>query len=208
MTFSQRGRAIASKILECRAMTEREMLERYVTTNDPDAFRGLVERHGPMVLAVCRSVLRTSHDVEDAFQITFLALARHAGEIKQRDTIAPWLHRVASRASRRARRRLFRDRVVETLRPETEPESTFQPRDLSFAPLLHEEVSRLPDGYRLPVMLCYLDGITNEEAAIKLRCPVGTIKGRLSRARQRLRDRLRRRGLDLYAEAVGTAGHG
>ena len=189
-------------------MTEREMLERFVTTNDPDAFRALVDRHTPMVLAVCRSVLRASHDVEDAFQSTFLALARHAGEIKQTDSIAPWLHRVAGRAARRARRRLFRDRVMETLRPESEPECVFQPRDLSFVPLLREEVSRLPDGYRLPVVLCYLDGKTNEEAAAKLKCPVGTIKGRLSRARQTLRDRLRRRGLDLYAETVGTACHG
>jgi RNA polymerase sigma factor (sigma-70 family) len=191
--------------LESRAMTERAVLEQFVTANDPDAFRVLVELHGPMVLAVCRSVLRAQHDAEDAFQSTFLALARHAGKIKQRDSIAPWLHRVAVRAARRARRRLSRDRAVERLRPGSEPECAFEPRDLSFIPLLREEVSRLPDGYRQPLMLCYLDGQTNEEAAASLRCPVGTIKGRLSRARQTLRDRLRRRGLDLYAESLGAA---
>jgi RNA polymerase sigma-70 factor (ECF subfamily) len=185
-------------------MTEREILERFVSANDPDAFRALVDRHGPMVLAVCRSVLRAQHDVEDAFQSTFLALARHAANIKQRDSIAPWLHRVAVRAARRARRRLFRDRTIESLRPDSEPACPSQPRDLSFIPLLRDEVSRLPEGYRLPVMLCYLDGETNEEAAVKLRCPVGTIKGRLSRARQTLRDRLRRRGLDLYAEGLAA----
>jgi RNA polymerase sigma factor (sigma-70 family) len=185
-------------------MTEREVLERFVTAKDPDAFRVLVDRHGPMVLGVCRSVLREQHDAEDAFQNTFLALARHAGKIKQRDSIAPWLHRVAVRAARQARRRLFRDRAVERLRPESEPECPYQPRDLSFIPLLREELSRLPDGYRQPVVLCYLDGKSNEEAAAKLRCPVGTIKGRLWRARQTLRERLRRRDLDLYAGPLGA----
>ena len=189
-------------------MTEREVLDRFVTANDPDAFRVLVDRHGPMVLAVCRSILRAQHDVEDAFQSTFLALARHAGKIEKRDSIAPWLHRVAVRAARRARRRLFRDRAFERLRPDSEPECPHKPRDLSFIPLLREELNRLPDGYRQPVVLCYLDGHTNEEAAAKLKCPVGTIKGRLSRARQTLRDRLRRRGLDLYAEPLGAAFQG
>jgi RNA polymerase sigma-70 factor (ECF subfamily) len=112
---------------------------------------------------------------------------------------------VAVRAAQRARRRQFRERGVERLRPETEPQCPVQPRDLSFIPLLREEVSRLPDGYRLPVVLCYFDGKTNEEAAARLRCPVGTIKGRLWRARQTLRERLRRRGLDLYARPMGAA---
>jgi DNA-directed RNA polymerase specialized sigma24 family protein len=103
---------------------------------------------------------------------------------------------VAVRAARRARRRLFRDHAFERLRPDCQPECSYQPRDLSFIPVLREEVSRLPDSYRQPVVLCYLDGQTNEQAAAKLRCPVGTIKGRLSRARHTLRDRLRRRGVD------------
>ena len=84
-------------------MTEKQLLECFVATNDPDAFRVLIERHGPMVLAVCRNVLRETHDAEDAFQNTFLALARRAAMIKNGETVAPWLHRVALRVAKRAR---------------------------------------------------------------------------------------------------------
>lgn len=177
-------------------MTERQLLERFVTAKDPDAFRVLVERHGPMVLSVCRNVLRESHDVEDAFQSTFLALAKHAGTIKNRDTIGPWLHRVALRLAQRARYQAYRRRLRERVCNDSGWEVPLDPPDLSFIPMLREEVSRLPDHYRLPVVLCYLEGKTNQEAAAQLSCPVGTIKGRLSRARQTLRDRLTRRGLD------------
>jgi RNA polymerase sigma factor (sigma-70 family) len=189
-------------------MTDRDLLERFVTANDADAFRDLIDCHGPMVIAVCRSILREPHDVEDAFQNTFLALARRAGSIKQTDSIAPWLHRVAFRVAQRARRLRSRYRSVERIRPESEPACPSQPRDLSFVPLLREELSRLPEGYRQPVVLCYLDGKTNEEAAAQLKCPVGTIKGRLWRARQTLRDRLRRRGLDLYSGSLGVTARG
>jgi RNA polymerase sigma factor (sigma-70 family) len=185
-------------------MTDNEVLERFMAANDSDAFRVLIDRHGPMVFGACRAVLREQHDAEDAFQSTFLALVRCAGTIKQKDSIGPWLHRVAVRAAWRLRRRLSRERTVEQIRSGSEPLCPFPPRDLSFIPLLHEEVSRLPEGYRLPVVLCYLNGKTNDEAALQLSCPVGTIKGRLSRARQTLRDRLRRRGLDLYAGTLGA----
>jgi RNA polymerase sigma factor (sigma-70 family) len=184
-------------------MTDRNLLERFVTTNDPEAFRVLIERHGPMVLGVCRTVLREPHDVEDAFQSTFVALARRAGTITHRDTIAPWLHRVAFRLSAKARRKARRDRARERIRPDFGMERPSRPPDLFLMPVLREEVSRLPDSYRLPVVLCYLEGKTNEEAAAQLRCPVGTIKGRLSRARRTLRDRLSRRGVDSYPAAGG-----
>jgi DNA-directed RNA polymerase specialized sigma24 family protein len=177
-------------------MTERELLERFVTAHDPEAFRVLVERHGPMVLSVCRNVLREPHDVEDAFQSTFLVLAKHASTIKNRDTIGPWLHRVALRLAQRARYQAYRRRLFERVGHDSGCVDPLDPPDLSFIPMLREEVSRLPDHYRLPVQLCYLEGKTNQEAAAQLRCPVGTIKGRLSRARQTLRDRLSRRGLD------------
>jgi RNA polymerase sigma-70 factor (ECF subfamily) len=180
---------------ELRAMTDREMLERFVRTNDSDAFRVLVERHGPMVLALCRTVLRQPHDAEDAFQNTFLALARHASAIRNRESIAPWLHRVALRVARGARRRESRNRAVERTRSATDHLGPSQPRDLSFVPVVREEVNRLPERYRKLVVLCYLDGRTNREAAAQLKCPVGTVKGQLSRARQTLRDRMRRRGL-------------
>jgi RNA polymerase sigma factor (sigma-70 family) len=179
-------------------MTERQLLERFVTTNDPDAFRALVEQHGPMVLSVCRAVLRNQHDVEDSFQSTFLALARRAGTIQHSETIGPWLHRVALRVARKARYRAYRCRARERIRAESPPERPWGPPDLSFIPTLREEVNRLPASYRLPVVLCYLEGKTNQEAAAQLRCPVGTIKGRLSRARQRLREGLSRRGLKSF----------
>jgi RNA polymerase sigma-70 factor (ECF subfamily) len=184
-------------------MTERELLERFVSNHDPEAFRVLVERHGPMVLSVCRNVLRQQHDVEDAFQSTFLVLARHAGTIKNRDTIGPWLHRVALRLAQKARFQTYRRRIRERVCNDLGWEDPLDPPDLSFVPMLREEVIRLPETYRLPVMLCYLEGKTNQEAAAQLSCPVGTIKGRLSRARQTLRDRLRRRGLDGYPDNPG-----
>jgi RNA polymerase sigma factor (sigma-70 family) len=177
-------------------MTERELLECFVTTNDPDAFGVLIERHGPMVLAVCRSVLREQHDVEDAFQETFLALARRAGTIKHSESIGPWLHRVALRRALKARFNASQRRVRERNRTDPRPEYPIEPPDLSHIPLLREEVSRLPENHRLPVVLCCLEGKTHQEAAAQLRCPIGTIKGRLWRARQTLRDRLSRRGLD------------
>jgi RNA polymerase sigma factor (sigma-70 family) len=179
-------------------MRDRQLLQRFITSKDPDAFRVLIDRHGPMVLAVCRGVLREQHDAEDAFQSTFLALARRAGTIKQCETIGPWLHRVAFRTARQARRKAYRDRARERSRTHSGLERHFEPPDLSFVPLLREEVNRLPESHRLPVVLCYLEGKTNQEAAANLRCPIGTIKARLSRARQTLRDRLSRRGVDCY----------
>jgi RNA polymerase sigma factor (sigma-70 family) len=185
-------------------MTERQLLECFVTANDPDAFRVLIERHGPMVLAVCRNVLREPHDVEDAFQDTFLALARRAGTIKHNESIGPWLHRVALRRALKARFKASQRRDRERDRTDSGPVYPIDPPDLSLIPLLREEVSRLPENHRLPVVLCYLEGKTHQEAAAQLRCPVGTIKGRLSRARQTLRDRLSRRGLDSYPGPLGA----
>jgi RNA polymerase sigma-70 factor (ECF subfamily) len=189
-------------------MTDRQLLERFLTLNDPDAFQVLVERHGPMVLSVCRNVLHRQHDAEDAFQSTFLALAKRADTIKNRDTLGPWLHRVALRVARKARTQAYRRQVRERLHTDCGREHLLGSPDLSFIPMLREEVSRLPDSYRLPVVLCYLEGKTNQEAAARLSCPVGTIKGRLFRARQVLRDRLSRRGLDGYPDPLETTPRG
>jgi RNA polymerase sigma factor (sigma-70 family) len=189
-------------------MTEKQLLDRFVTANDPDAFRALVERHGPMVLAVCRTVLHESHDVEDAFQNTFLALARRAAMIKHSETVAPWLHRVALRGAKKARFRASRYRARERTCIDSGSGRRSLSPDPSFIPLLREEVSRLPETYRMPVMLCYLEGKTNQEAAAQLNCPVGTIKGRLSRARETLRDRLSRRGLDADSGFLATTSGG
>ena len=183
-------------------MTEGQLLECFVTANDPDAFRVLIERHGPMVLAVCRKILRAQHDAEDAFQDTFLALARSANRIKHGETLGAWLNRVAFHVALRARSRASQRRVLERNRTDFRKEYPTDPLDWSLIPLLRDEVSRLPEHYRLPVVLCYLEGNTNQEAAAQLKCPLGTIKGRLSRARQILRDRLSRRGVDWYPEPL------
>jgi RNA polymerase sigma factor (sigma-70 family) len=189
-------------------MTERQLLDRFITANDPDAFKVLIERHGPMVLSVCRTVLHEQHDAEDAFQNTFLVLASRAVTIKHSDTIGPWLHRVALRVARRVRLKTAQRRAQERNWTTSEAEYHSDPPDFSLLRLLREEVSRLPDSYRLPVVLCYLEGKSNAEAASQLRCPVGTIKGRLSRARKTLRDRLSRSGLDFHAWPLATISQG
>ena len=176
-------------------MSEKRLLDRFIDDGDQDAFQVLIERHGPMVLGVCRSVLRDSHDVEDAFQMTFLSLARSAHKIKNRDYIGAWLHRVSLRVAHDVRAKTYarnqRERGGTMFEPESAPESGLR----DFVPLLHEEMGRLPERYRLPLMLHYFEGKSTEETATQLRCPVGTVKGRLSRARDRLRDRFLRRGL-------------
>ena len=170
------------------------------------AFTALVERHGPMVLKVCRQVLGDSHDAEDAFQATFLVLLRKAGSVRNADSVASWLHGVAYRVSRRAeadaiQRRAHEQRVAEMKafrhdREADRPESWTE---------LHEEIARLPARYREPLVLCYLEGLTTGVAAQRLRCPQGTILSRLSRGRERLHVRLTRRGLAPVKSLVAQA---
>ena len=179
------------------SLTDRELLDRYVSrAGEPAerAFAILVERHGAMVLRICRSVLRDEHEAQDAFQATFLVLARKAGTLWVGNSLGPWLHGVAFRTSScarsaGARRRAHERRVAEqSIRTMEDP----GPNDLG--PVLHEEVNRLPERFRAPVVLCYFEGLTHEQAAERLRCPVGTVRSRLSTGRERLRGRLERRG--------------
>ncbi len=160
------------------------------------AFAILVERHGPMVLRVCRGVLGDSPDVHDAFQATFLVLVRRAGSLWVRDSLGPWLHsvalRVATKATVAAARRRVHERRGAELADATRAES-FTPDDV--APTLHDEIERLPGKYRAPIVLCYLEGQTHEGAAAALGWPVGTVRGRLARGRDLLRTRLVRRGV-------------
>lgn len=159
------------------------------------AFTALVQRHGPMVLAICQQILGDAQDAEDAFQATFLVLAQKADSVRKADSLASWLHGVALRVSARTRvntarrkageRRAAAMRIMRAQDPD--------PIDQSW-PELHEEIARLPGRYREPVVLCYLQGLTTEAAAERLRCPRGTILSRLSRARDRLRERLKQRG--------------
>ncbi len=182
------------------------LLEQFRTQRDEAAFAALVERHGPMVLAVCRRVLRHTHDAEDAFQATFLVLARKARDVGKEASVGSWLYKVAYRLALRARddaaRRLARE--ARAARPDDVPaDETHVWRELE--PLLDEEVSRLPEKYRTPFVLCYLQGKTYDEIAQELVCPKGTVSIRLTRARQRLRDRLVRRGVVLSAAVLAGA---
>jgi RNA polymerase sigma factor (sigma-70 family) len=179
-------------------LTDGQLLERFAAGGKDHselAFAALVDRHGPLVLRTCRAIVRNEHDAEDAFQATFLILARKGGTLWVRDSVAPWLHRVARRAGLRALRAAQRRRAVEIAAAETARFSrTVATRD-ELEGALHREIDRLPDRYRLPLLLCDLQGRTYEEAARHLGCPVGTVKSRLARARERLRSRLVRRGL-------------
>jgi RNA polymerase sigma factor (sigma-70 family) len=180
-----------------------KLLERFVATKDEAAFETLVRRHAAMVLGVCRRVLGDAHDVEDAFQATFLVLVRRASAIRKRDSVASWLHGVAYRTALKARGAAARRRECER---QAEAMATNDPsvdvmwRDIR--PILDEELDRLPAKYRAAFVLCYLQGKTNEQAALELGCPKGTVLSRLSRARERLRSRLARRGLTLSAGAL------
>ncbi len=162
------------------------------------AFAALVERHGPMVLRVCRRVLRDEHDAQDAFQATFLVLVRSAGAVRRQDSVASWLHGVALRVSARARVELARAAGT-TPRHRVGRGPQDRPADGDSTPelatILDEELARLPERYRAAVVLCYLEGQTCEAAACRLGWPVGTVKSRLARGRERLRRSLTRRGL-------------
>ncbi len=159
------------------------------------AFAALVARHGPMVLGVCRRALADPNDVEDAFQATFLVLVRRARSVRVGDSLGRWLYSVARRVAAKARARSERARV-RSVPLGREPAASEPPADrIELLAALDEEVSRLPEKYLAPVVLCDLEGLTHAQAAARLRWPVGTVSGRLSRARDLLRNRLVRRGM-------------
>jgi len=183
---------------------EVQLLERFVERRDEPAFAALVARHGPMVLGICRRLLSDPLDVEDAFQATFLVLVRRAGSLKDRDRLAPWLFGVARRVASRARTDVARRRDrensgVEEIAALTGRDETS--RELGRA--LIEEIDRLPGSLREPILLCCVEGLSYDEAATRLRSTAPAVRGRLARARGRLKDRLTRRG---FAPAVGTLG--
>jgi RNA polymerase sigma factor (sigma-70 family) len=190
-------------------LSEGALLERYVAGGDEAAFAALVARHGPMVLGVCRRVLRDERDVEDAFQATFLVLVRRAGAIRDGDLVGRWLHGVAHRVAVRARAHSARRFVHE--QSVSEPiEAVAYERDPvdaerhELAAIVDEEVTRLPSPLRAPVVLCYLEGMSHDEAARRLRWPVGTVRSRMARARDVLRHRLARRGVTADGEALAA----
>jgi HlyD family secretion protein len=189
-----------------RDLTDGQLLERFATDRGESAelaFAVLVERHGPMVLRVCRGVLADPHDTQDAFQATFLVLVRKARALWVRDSLGPWLHQVAYRTASCARSTDARRRRLERRAAISVEAARVEPVD-ELERVLHEEIDRLPDRYRAPVVLCDLEGRTHEQVARHLGWPVGTVKSRLSRGRERLRDRLLRRGLTPDAGLIAS----
>jgi RNA polymerase sigma factor (sigma-70 family) len=185
---------------------DRELLERFLHHRDGAAFAALVRRHGPMVLGVCRRVLRDHHAAEDCLQATFLVLAHKAGSLQRPEALGPWLHGVASRTARKARARALRRRAVERRAGATE--AVEAPDELTWRelrPVLDEAVAALPEQFRLPFVLHYLQGVTVTEVARQLGWPRGTVATRLARARERLRARLARQGLALSVAALAAA---
>jgi RNA polymerase sigma factor (sigma-70 family) len=183
-----------------------QLLDRFLAQRDEAAFEGLLRRHGPMVLGVCRRLLPDVHAAEDAFQATFIVLLRKAKSLGKRELLGNWLYGVAYRTALQARRQAARRRTAELTcehSTATGTEDELVQRDLRRQ--LDEEVQRLPAKYRLPVVLCYLEGKTFTEAARQLGWPAGTVSGRLARARELLRSRLTRRGLALTAAALSAA---
>ena len=193
------------------AATDRQLLECFVRNHDHAAFAALLERHGPMVRGVCQRLLGRTVEADDAFQATFLVLVRRAGSVGWHESIGGWLHAVACRVAHKVRAdaaranelaRRVAPAEVPTM-PNADPLAVAVLRELSA--VLDEELARLPEKYRLPLVLCYLEGRTNEEAAQQLGWTKGTVSGRLARARDLLRSRLAHRGLALSAVAFEVA---
>jgi RNA polymerase sigma factor (sigma-70 family) len=189
-------------------LTDGQLLSRFVAARDEASFTALVRRHGPMVLGVCRRVLRDFHDAEDAFQATFLILARKAASVAKRESVGCWLYAVAFHtaleAARANARRRARERHLRTM-PQREVTPTGAPAGWSdWAPLLDQEVNRLSERYRAAVVLCDLEGHPRKEAARLLSVPEGTLSSRLARARLLLAKRLTSRGLALSAGTLAA----
>ncbi len=198
-------------------LTDRQLLERFQSASRVDdhdaaesALTALVERHSAMVWNVCRSLIRDRHDVEDAFQATFLILIRKAGSLLVGDTLGPWLHVVAGRTAlsvrkAHARRRAVERSAVDSLPGAVEPTVS----DLSWhdadevRAAIHVEILKLPEAFRAVIVLCDLEALSYSEAALRLKIPLGTVQSRLARARRRLRRGLIQRGI--HPSAAGEA---
>jgi RNA polymerase sigma factor (sigma-70 family) len=193
-------RVAAALAIDETVATDRQLLERFADGRDESAFAQLVKRHGGMVLGVCRRVLRDAHAAEDAFQAAFLVLARKAGRPGLHDSLANWLHGVAYRTALKARTAEARRRARESA--VAVRDETVIPAYDDWRPLLDRELSRLPDKYRVPVVLCELEGRPRKDVARQLKLPEGTLSSRLAAARKQLADRLARIGLAVPAAAL------
>jgi RNA polymerase sigma factor (sigma-70 family) len=196
------GRLLRVIRSQAEGKTDGQLLEQFLLQRDETAFTTLVQRHGPMVLGVCRRILENATDAEDAFQATFLVLVRKASSLTGYSVLGGFLHEVARRTALKARSNLARRRVKEQAmaRPEAQGEAA---RD-DWLPLLDEELDRLPEKYRLPLVLCDLEGRTRQEAAEQLGWPEGTVAGRLARARELLARKLSRHGRAVSAGSLAA----
>jgi RNA polymerase sigma factor (sigma-70 family) len=191
---------------EADRLTDSQLLESFLIGQEDTAFEALVRRHGPMILGVCRRVLNDRHDAEDAFQATFLVLLRKAASIGKRELVANWLHGVAYRTALKARKATVRRRAKER-QVEDMPQKQVAREDAiqDMLPLLDQELTRLPDKYRVPIILCDLEGKTRKAAAKQLAVPEKTLSTRLERARTMLAKRLSRHGPAPSGSAVAIA---
>jgi RNA polymerase sigma factor (sigma-70 family) len=196
--------------VETRAsLTDGQLLDEYVRRREEAAFAALVERHAPLVFGVCRRMLSQEADAEDAFQATFLVFARRASSIRRRQSLPAWLHGVARRVALKARlqtarRRDISKQAMDVTEPMAEPDTSELAALREARQALDEELAHLPEKYRLPLILCYFQGRTYEEAAEELGLPSGSMGKRLNQAQDRLRQRLLRRGVTLSATALAT----
>jgi RNA polymerase sigma factor (sigma-70 family) len=190
-----------------RRLSDRQLLQGYLDRGDELAFAALVRRHGPRVRAACRQVLSDEADVDDAFQTTFLVLLDKARSMRWRPSLGGWLFGVAHRVALRARARAAARQRHESraIRSVSCPEADLSWREA--VAVLHEELDRLPDRLRLPLLLCYLEGLSRDEAALQLGWTPGTVRGCLERGRNRLRGRLSRRGITLTAGLLAVLGN-
>jgi len=188
--------ALSPEVISAEDPADRVLLDRFIQNRDEEAFAALVHRHGPMVLGVCRRGLRDREDAQDAFQITFLVLARKAATLERAELLANWLYGVAFRTAAHMRGRSARrpnpERQVADM-PAPAAGTSEEKREVLAA--LDEELNHLPEMYRTLLVLCYLEGKTFQEAARQTACPAGSVSWRLARARDMLHKRLRRRGL-------------
>ncbi len=186
-------------------LTDGQLLQRFASRegNGPElAFISLVERHGPMVLRVCRTVLRNAHDAEDAFQATFLILAIKAGSIQRRQSLTSWLYSVAYNVAATARSSAARRRSHELQAGRTRSIAFVEDARDDLEEVICGELGKIPKRYRDVLVLCYLEGLTQQQAARQLGCPIGTVQSRLARGRERLRARLTQRGLNPSAAVL------
>jgi RNA polymerase sigma factor (sigma-70 family) len=212
------SRLLSTLVLQLRSaaqpsvdrVSDAELLARFVRNRDSAAFELLFWRHGPMIWGVCRRLLGNSPDAEDAYQAVFVILARKAASIGRGEALAGWLHRVAHRTALNARiaqrRRSAHERSATEL-PDVPAHDSPLGRSVNqeLKDLLDQELLKLPEKFRQPVLLCDLEDRSHEEAAVVLNCPLGTLNSRLARGRQKLKERLLSRGVALTAVAVAAA---